>query len=311
MWGCRMSHKLRFMLLAYLGAAGMLMAQASAPAERPLISAPTATQMAGLAPTDSDVYCAGFFTHRAIESDMIVLSSPDAGLSYEFADRNIIYLNKGSKYLKAPGGEYMLLRPIKDMDPTEWFPGQKALVSSMGTLYAEIARIQIQTVHPESSTAEILKACEPVLAGDIVVPLASRPTPPFKAVKFTDRFAPSSGKATGTIPAIKEFQAAAGAGNIVYLNMGQKQGVQVGNSLRVFHAYASPSQYLAQQGAHEYLTDIMGVPIGRKLSHDEIKSLPRTVVGEVMVLSVQEESSTAIVTYSWEDIYPGDQVELE
>jgi hypothetical protein len=66
-----------------------------------------------------------------------------------------------------------------------------------------------------------------------------------------------------------------------------------------------------REGARNYKTEMGGVPIGRKLTPDEITTLPRVVVGEVMVLSAEDETATGIITYSWQDIYPGDDIELE
>src|SRR5690242_19831165 len=117
---------------------------------------PTRAQRATAAPTESDVYCAGFFTQTPVLSNLIVLSGQDPGLRFEYGQRDVIFLNKGADVIKAPGGRYMLLRAVKDMNPTEPFPGQRDLLMHMGTLYAEIARIQITIVNKASSTAEIM-----------------------------------------------------------------------------------------------------------------------------------------------------------
>ena len=51
--------------------------------------------------------------------------------------------------------------------------------------------------------------------------------------------------------------------------------------------------------------------MGRKLTRKELESLPRTVLGEVLILSADEDSSTGIISYSWQDVYVGDGVEIE
>lgn len=304
-----MRYALFILFVSCLGAA-VLGAQTPASEPIPQPASVTRAQTAGQAPTDADIYCAGFFTRRAIAPDLVILGGSDYGLRFEYGDRDMIHLNKGAETIKSPGGKYMVLRPLKDMNPTEPFPGQRELVARMGTLYAEIARIQINIIHKDSSTAEILSACEPVIAGDIAVPLSPRPAPPYKQARIADRFAPSSGKATGTIAAIKEFREGAGTGDVVYVNLGAQQ-VKPGEFLRITRTFQSPSQYIVQQGTRYYLTDINGVPVGRQLTSAEAQSLPRTVVGEMMILSAQENSSTGIISYSWQDIYPGDQVEVE
>src|SRR5205085_1339388 len=119
------------------------------------------------------------------------------------------------------------------------------------------------------------------------------------------------GKPKGVIAAVKEFQQVAGPRHIVYVDIGKGKGIQPGGYVRIFRTAAGASLDMVQQGTRKYETKIMGVPIGRKLTKTEINTLPRTVLGEMMILSSEEESAVGIVTYSWEDIYPGDEVEIE
>jgi hypothetical protein len=309
--GVFMAKKIALVVAVCLGAAASLAAQMAVPAQGAPVAPLTAVQRAVQAPTDSDIYCAGFFTRRSIEPGLFVLGSEEGTLKNEFSDRDSIYLSKGRKWINAPGGQYMLIRPLKDTLPIEVFPGQHALVTRLGTLYAEVARIEVRILHEGSATAEILHSCEPVLQGDIAIPLSVRPAPPYRPAMFTDRFAPSSGKPTGLIAAIKEFQQVGGRGNIVYLDIGKKQGAQVGGYLRIFRTNRQAGQNYLQRGIQDYPAQIMGVPLGRPLTREEMDSLPRAVVGELMILSLEDESATGIITYSLEDIYVGDDVEIE
>ncbi len=272
--------------------------------------APTAAQQAGQAPTDSDIYCAGFFTHRRLEPGLHVLGNELGEFKSEFADRDLLYLSKGSGWIVNPGGQYMVVRPAKDFNPRESFPGQLKLLSGLGTLYAEIARVEVRIVHEGSATAEVLKSCEPIMAGDFLIPLAVRPAPPYRAARM-DPSAPASGKAGGVIVTSKEFQQVVGTGNVVYLNLGKNQGAQVGGYLRVFRTYLSGDQDPLRQAARNYSSELMGVPLGRKLTRRERASMPRTVLGEIMLLSVEDDSSTGIVTFSGDAIFLGDEVEGE
>jgi hypothetical protein len=181
----------------------------------------------------------------------------------------------------------------------------------LGTLYSEVARIQVRIVHEGSLTAEIVRACEPIVAGDLAIPLTPRSAPAYRTPKVADRFAPASGKPTGMVVASREFQQNVGEGKIVYLNLGRSQGAQVGSYLRVFRTASDRSQDPFEQAAREYSTESMGQRMGRQLTRAEIASLPRVVLGEVMLLAVEEGSSTGIVTFSREEISLGDQAELE
>lgn len=270
---------------------------------------PTALSQLGKAPTDADIYCAGFFTHRSPGADMTVLGSEDGGFKNEYGDRDFIYLSKGQGV--TPGGQYMLVRAALDTNPRESFPGQKLMVAQLGTLYMEIARIEVRIAHEGSLTAEILHACDPVLAGDIAIPLAARSAPAFHSPKVVDRFAPSSGKATGVVALGKEFRQDLGEGHVVYLNVGKSQGAQAGGYLRVFRSALEKERDPFEQATRNYLTDVAGQSMGRRLTRADRATLPRSVLGEVLLLAVEDDSSTGIITFSREEINPGDEVELE
>ena len=272
-------------------------------------AAPTAVSQLGRAPTESDIYCAGFFTHRAPDAGMSVLGSEDGGFKNEFGDRDFVYVSKGPG--ASPGAQYMLVRPVKDPNLRESFPGQQKMAAQLGTLFAEIARIQVRVVHEGSLTVEIMHACEPALAGDIAIPLATRSAPAFHTPKVVDRFAPSSGKATAVVVLGKEFRQNLGEDHVVYLNIGRSQGAQVGSYLRVFRTALSRDQDPFEQATRNYATDVTGQRTMRRQTRAERAALPRAVLGEILLLSVEDDSSAGIVTFSREEIYPGDGVELE
>ena len=269
------------------------------------------TLQAGQTPTLSDIYCAGFFSNRPMDTTLEILGGEAAGFQNEFIERDIVYLSKGRERITTPGIDYMVIRPSIDSNPRESFEGQRDIMRGLGTLYAEVARIQVQIVHEASATAEVIFACEPILKGDIAIPLSARPAPPFKSPQPFDRFAPPSGKPTGVIVAGKEFQQAAGEGNVIYLNVGSNQGAQVGSYFRIFRSYLSGDKDPFQRNTRRFATEVRGMRLGRKLTPQERASLPRTVLGELLVLSVQEESSTGIITFSREEVSPGDEVEIE
>jgi hypothetical protein len=263
-----------------------------------------------LGPTEADLYCAGYFTERPMDTGMVILASEDGASKNEYADHDIIYLSRGQG--ATPGTEFMVVRPVYDPNPREPYPGQKKMMLELGTLYAEIARIQIRVAHEGSLTAEITHACEPALAGDRVIPLRSRSAPAYRYPKLVDRFAPSSGKPTGRVVAAKELAQSLGEGNIVYLNLGSTQGAQVGSYLRVFRTPTQMSHDPLEAAMREYLTTgVGGRNVRRKLAPSDVASLPRKILGSVMIIAVEEDSSTGIITFSREEIIIGDMVEME
>lgn len=281
-------------LLAAALAAGMLLAGGSAQAQ--------------LRPNDAELYCSGFFTHRAIETGLRVQSSEESGFKNEFSDRDYIYLNRGRETVVNTGGQYMLLRPRVDGNRKESFPGQALMVKGMGTLYSEVGRIEVVQTGGAHVTAHVLHACEEIEVGDIAVPLNVRRTPDYKASKFTARFAEPSGKSSGIIATAKEFDRVVGEGKIVYLNIGSAQGLQPGSYLRIRRSYSSDVETF-NQDARNYLGNDGNKT--RPLLASEIAAMPSEVLGEVMVITAEENTATAIVTYTRFEAQVGDMVELE
>ena len=270
-----------------------------------------AVERASQRPTEADVYCAGYFSRNRIEPAVIVMSSLDVGMKFELGTNDLILLSKPKGSEPAMGSNYMLVRPVRDINPKESFHGQHEVIRRMGTLYAEIARIQVQEALKDSVRARVFSACQPVLAGDIAIPLNEKAIPPFQPVFLAGRFAPSSGKATGVIGAIKDFQESAGKGDIAYVSLGTSQGLKAGTYLRIYRTSESAGQELSQEIMRNYATDSSGISVGRRLSAQEIESLPHRVVGEMIILSAEEGSATGMISYSWEEVSPGDLVEIE
>jgi len=268
--------------------------------------------LAQTAPSDSDIYCAGFFTQRAMNG-LKVLSSEEAGLKNEFGAGDYVYLDHGRDAITSPGGQYMLLRPVRDLNRQEAFKGQKNIVAALGTLYAQIARIEVAMLHDHSATAKILTSCESAHAGDIAVPLEPQTAHPYRSPKMTARFAEPSGAVAGMIAAAKDFDQQVGEGRIIYLNLGTSQGLQPGSYLRIVRSYLSTADTDLGRASAEFLPEsaYTGMGDSRKLTRAEQQTLPREVLGEAMVLSAEDGSATAIITYSRAEVVVGDQVELE
>ena len=110
----------------------------------------------------------------------------------------------------------------------------------------------------------------------------------------------------------KELVQSIGEGNVVYVNLGRLQGAQVGSYLRVFRTPAQMSDDPLETAMRKYLTTGMGgQEVGRKLTPADVASLPRNVLGSIMLIAVEEGSSTGIITFSREELAIGDMVEME
>jgi hypothetical protein len=178
----------------------------------------------------------------------------------------------------------------------------------MGEYYADLGRLRVVNVQPNTSIAEVVMSCGHIQRGDIVEPLAERPAPMFKAAGVAfDKYAPPSGKATGMVVASQHLGQLVGAGKIVYVNLGDRDGVRVGDYFRMFRPQGQHHEIVYKTRGTAYRIDGLG-STPRSYSPEE---LPRDVLGEGIVLRVSPNASTVLITTSIRDMYVGDSVEIQ
>jgi hypothetical protein len=150
--------------------------------------------------------------------------------------------------------------------------------------------------------------------GDYVVPFAERPAPPLKPANNFDRFAPPNGKPLAMIITGKKFQQEVGTQDVVYVNLGNQQGVKVGDYFRIFRYQGT--EHETAYIPHRTAFDVEGVQgptwgFGRAPSKYNWSNVPREDVGEGIVLRTGPNSSTVLITYALRELFPGDYVEIE
>lgn len=263
-------------------------------------------------PSYNSIYCSGFISERPIEHGLYIQSGEEGGMRNEFNPGDIVYLSHGAGWIVRPGGEYMILRQLHDPDPVETFVGQHKLIQSLGTYYAEVGRARVNIVNEKTATAQVTHACDSVTVGDVFVPFDVKPAPPLKPSATFDRFAPPSGKTMGMIISGKDFSILLNTGSIAFLNIGTKEGVAVGQYYRVFRNFTGNERLDLYRRVRNNLPEYAsGVRLNVRLTPEQMRSMPRDVLGEVLILWVEGKAATALVTFSQKDIVVGDLVELE
>ncbi|MEW5975864.1 MAG: LysM domain-containing protein [Acidobacteriota bacterium] len=266
----------------------------------PVVSEPVAPEPRAAAPAPaaaasySELYCSGFFSPTEIPANLIITGGEEAETKSFFSDRDIVYLNKGTAGGVKPGDEYLVVRRSDEFGKFE--PVFRDARRRYGFYYIDLGRLRVLLAQEQSATAEIVFACEEMLPGDELIPVEDRQSPTKRLVAF-DRFAAPSGKRAGRIVMSKEYRTLLGQGHIVYINLGKKDNLQVGDYCRIYRHF------------NESNVAPFNKPMYRKnrRSFQEV----RKVIGELVVLRVDELASTALIVESTEDATVGDHVELE
>jgi hypothetical protein len=255
----------------------------------------------------STVYCSGFVSDQRVPDATRLVSGEQSNVKILFARGDYVTINRGQDKGVRVGDRYSVVRAERDPLEVNWFKWQAKLMKAMGLHYLDAGQLRIVNVQAKTAIAEVTLSCDYMQRGDIVLPFQERPEPTFRDPSAFDHFAPISGKPVAMVVQSRDYQQSAGQGNTFYANLGTDKGVKVGDYFRIFRYQGTLAEMAPQtKGFQDHLYGFGSSP-GRYSWND----LPREVLGEGIVINVSRNSSTVFVTYSSEDIYTGDYIEIE
>jgi hypothetical protein len=269
-------------------------------------------------PTYADLYCAGFISKTLLPDANYVAGGLQTPNTTKFVTGDIVYLS-GTGY--TIGGQYSILRELKDQNRYEVFPGQGKMLAATGQPYGEIGRVKIVDTRSKMAIGQIEYSCDPINPGDIAVPFAEKPSVSFHPPARFDRFVPKTGKTSGRIVLAKDFDSTLGTGMKVYMNLGTNQGVKVGDYFRAVRSYsadlADPVDTLSfsastAEDTQKRPPSIEGNWMTKtKGPNIHVGDMPRRAVGEIVIIHATPTTSTGMIVFSLEDVHVGDGVELD
>jgi hypothetical protein len=296
-------------------------ATSSADANAPQGTAPTSVSLPierVQTPTYADLYCAGFINKTLLPDANYVAGGLQTPNTTKFVTGDIVYLAGGGY---TTGGQYSIIRELKDQNRYEVFPGQDKVLAATGQPYGEIGRVRIVDTRNKMAIAQIEYSCDPVNPGDIAVPFAEKPSVSFHPPLRFDRFVPKTGKTSGRIVMGKDFDSTLGTGMKVYVNVGANQGLKVGDYFRAVRSYtadrADPVDTLSFSASTAEDTQRRPPSIEgnwmtkTKGPNIHVADLPRRAVGEIVVIGVTPTTATGMIVFALEDVHVGDGVELD
>ncbi len=250
------------------------------------------------AATFSELYCSGFFSSEKLNPISVVVGGEESDASKSLmSDRDIVYLSHGTSAGIKPGDELQVVRPYTQFYKWGTDFARASNKSKYGYYYQDKGRLRVLLAQENSATAEVIFACEEILGGDLITPGEQRVSPPQRTGVDFDKFAPPNNKTAGKIFMSKEFRKLLGAGHIVYIDVGGKQNVQVGDYFRITRHFKDNTISLFNRGDYRKY----------QAAFDSI----RKVIGELVILRVDSNTATALITHSRQDVMLGDGVELE
>jgi len=253
------------------------------------------------------VNCSGFVSEQKVPDGIRLISGEQSNYKITFGRGDKVYINRGQDKGLRVGDRFFVVRPDQDPNGVTWFKWQNKLMHAMGTAYRDAGQVRVVNVQPKVAIAEITFSCGYMERGDILQPYQDRPAPPFKDAAAFDHFAPVSGKPVAMVVGGTDFTQLFGKNQSIYVNLGTKQGVKVGDYFRIFRYQGSMAETAPQTRGYQYTM----YGFGSAPERYEWNDLPREILGEGIVINVSNNSSTVFITYSTIEIYAGDYIEIE
>jgi len=184
---------------------------------------------------------------------------------------DVVFLNQGRNQGIAPGAEFLVARA----DHKVVHPATK---ERLGTYMQRMGHVRVLCAQDNTATAVVLGTCEGVRPGDELLPWKEMPSPMLERIPPAGRCAESSGLAQGYVVdgGADELMVVAG-GHVVATDLGSDAGVRPGSLLTLFR---------------------------------DNGDLPRLVLGQAVVLTVDGATSTVKLLQSSREVRRGDRAEV-
>jgi len=289
---------------------------------------------AGPVTNGTDLYCAGFIQYAPSPNQLKVVGGEQEQEQRVYSQGDYVYINAGSARGMRVGQEYTVVRPRGEF--TTKLTKKKGY---LGVYTEEVARLRVTDVREQVSVAQITESCETVLLGDLLRAAETRVAPTARRSDIpVARFANPTGKQQGHIVLARDGREMITHDEIVYIDLGAEDNVKPGDYLTVyrrpgtgnitrfrdaevvppaesgfesdrFHGGKFSSQ---SQGVEDpYYSGVYGPVENTPETKHHRPPVPRKVVGEMVVLNVQQRTATALITRVTQEIHTGDSVELQ
>jgi hypothetical protein len=252
-----------------------------------------------------DATCLGFISDVRVPMDVYIAGTESEGSVSMSAASGLLYLNgPGVPQLKK-NDVYRVVRPEGEVvDP---YGGNR-----IGTYYKDLGTVRIDSVSKDYGMAIVVYSCNPMIKGDILLPLATRPPVTFQG-NLSDRLTPfvENGLRSYILLGKDDLRELA-AGNFCFIGIGSKDQVRVGDRFTIYRLQPPLNpQDLAVTGAQTFMT--YGKMEGGRYRNSltellNNRTLPPRPIGDLVVVDVQQNTATAKIINSLFEVHPGDVV---
>lgn len=327
---------LLFTLCAIFSPASAQNNQSSAnPAQQPTpipVTLPEAKAPARIAGAN-EIYCGGFIQYAPAPNKLQIVGGEQEQEKMVYVQGDNVYLNAGSNQGVVVGQEFSVVRPRGQM--TSDFTRKKGW---LGVYTQELGRLRVVDVKERVSVARVIVSCDTMLLGDLLRGAGERVSPFTRNEVALDRFANPTGKQNGRIIMARDLREAPTINQIVYIDLGTEDSIKPGDYFTIYRPLGTGNltryrdeeitptasegfeserykggkfSNKAQRVQDPNNTGVYGPMVTSPDVKNSRPPMPRKIVGELVVLSVQQRTATAVITRIAQEVHTGDYVELQ
>jgi hypothetical protein len=282
---------------------------------------------------EAELYCGGFIEYAPAPNYLQVVGGEQEQEQNNYGTGDYVFINAGANQGVREGTEYMAVRP-RGQFTSKW--SQKK--GWLGVYTQEVGRMRVVRVKAETAVALVTNSCDMILHGDLLRSVPARTSPSAPVDPVFDRFADPSGKQHGRIVLARDAREAPSVSEIVYIDLGREDNVNEGDRLTIYRPAGTGDisrfrdEEVTPSASYGFESDIFR---GGKFSNKaprvqnpnsngiygpiETKPkvmrkrppVPRKVVGEMVILNVQQRTATAVITRVAQEVHTGDFVEVK
>lgn len=281
----------------------------------------------------SELYCGGFIQYAPAPNKLQIVGGEQEQEQAVYSQGNYVYINAGRDQGVTVGQEYSVVRPLGQF--TSDFTKKKGW---LGVYTRELGRLRVVSVKERVSAAVVTFSCETMLLGDLLRAANPRVAPFVRAEAELDRFAEPTGKQKGRIVLARDGREAPSVNEIVYIDLGTEDSIKPGDYFTIYRPLGTgnvtryrdeevtPSAISgfeserykggkfsnnAQRVQDPNNTGVYGPMVTTPDIKRSRPPMPRKIVGELVILSVQQRTATAVITRVAQEVHTGDFVELQ
>ena len=265
----------------------------------------------------SDLYCTGFIAESAPRTDLQVIGAEAENIKATFAQGDVVFLNHGRGSGVQPGAVYYVIRPIGEVNHP--FTRKK-----LGYFVRELGMLRVIEVHDQTSTAEIVVSCDVIELGDLLKSYQEYVGPGPRDARPLPRYGEGSGGIKGQIVMSPGYHENLSANRVVFLDLGNDDSVHAGDYFTIYREIGAregvtvtPEDKIVNRRSDGYESDryrggdisVQATRAARKDVLARRPQIPRKVLGELIVIKVEKNSSVAMITRTTSEVNVGDWVE--